>query len=181
MAPFPRFGGRFEVKPARSGGQTPHLPAEGLAAPSLKEFFRQLPKQDYVVENPERICCKCAVHWLFDGITRMDQTELFVETVRASQNVPADARSHADEARGVRESCFEESYIKFLNEQIRSNPDGSEWTEILRRRREDLRPFCDVPLVSGHVRSGRFDTWIIIEPKSQAVVHWEHLEFEPTA
>jgi hypothetical protein len=111
----------------------------------------------------------------------MNQTELFIEIVRASQDVPADVRSHADGARGVKESCFDESYIEFLDEQIQFNSRGLEWTEILRRRRESLRLFCGVPLISGHIRSGRFDSWVMIDPKSRAVVHWEEIEFDPNA
>ena len=109
----------------------------------------------------------------------MKPAELFIEAVRGSQDLPADVRSHAGEAQGVEESCFDDSYIQFLDEQIRLSPRGPEWTAILRRRREGLRSFCDVPLVSGHIRSGRFDTWIKIDPKTRTVVFWEQLEYEP--
>ena len=111
----------------------------------------------------------------------MKPDELFIEAVRGCQDLPADVRSHVADARGVEESCFDESYIQFLDEQIHLSPRGPEWTAILRRRREGLHSFCSVPLVSGHIRVGLFDTWIKIDPKTRAVVFWEQLEYEPVA
>lgn len=111
----------------------------------------------------------------------MDHFELFSQAVRDCQELPADVRAHVAKARGVKESCFDESYIEFLDEQIRLNPRGPEWTEILRRRREGLRAFCYVPLLSGHIRVGRFDTWVKVDPKRRAVVFWEQLEYDIVA
>lgn len=71
-----------------------------------------------------------------------------------------------------------ESYIEFLDEQIGLSPRGPEWTEILRRRRDGLRSFCRVPLVSGRIRVGRFDTWIKVDPERRSVVFWEQLEYD---
>lgn len=117
----------------------------------------------------------------FGDFTPMKPADIFMEAVRTCQDLPADVRSHAGEARGVEESCFDASYIQFLDEQIQLSPRGPEWTAILRRRREGLRSFCGVPLISGHVRSGRFDTWVKIDPKTGAVVFWEQLEYEQAA
>lgn len=111
----------------------------------------------------------------------MQQSELFTQAVRDCRDLPADVRAHAHEARGVEESLFDESYIEFLDEQIRLSPRGPEWTEILRRRREGLCGFCRVRLVSGHIRVGRFDTWVKVDPKRQAVVFWEQLEYDDVA
>ena len=107
----------------------------------------------------------------------MEQSELFIQVVRDCHELPADVRTHAGESRDVEVSCFDESYIEFLDTQIRLSPRGPEWTEILRRRREGLRSFCGVPLVSGHIRVGRFDTWVKVDPKHRAVVFWEQLEY----
>jgi hypothetical protein len=111
----------------------------------------------------------------------MEHSELFSQAVRDCQELPPDVRSHATEARGVEESSFDESYIEFLDEQIRLGPRGPEWTDILRRRREGLRPFCRVPLVSGHIRVGRFDTWVKVDPKRRAVVFWEQIKYDTVA
>ena len=111
----------------------------------------------------------------------MKSVELFIEVVRGCQDLPAEVRSCAADARGVEEACFDETYIQFLDEQIHLSPRGPEWTEILRRRREGLRSFCSVPLVSGHIRVGRFDTWVKIDPNTRAVVFWERLECEPNS
>jgi hypothetical protein len=108
----------------------------------------------------------------------MEHSELFSQAVRDCRELPVDVRTHVAEARGVEESCFDESYIAFLDEQIHLSPRGPEWTEILRRRREGLRSFCGVPLLSGHIRVGRFDTWVKVDPKSRAVVFREQLEYD---
>src|SRR5258708_5851843 len=106
----------------------------------------------------------------------MEHFEVFSHAIRDCEELPADVRSHASEARAVEESCFDETYIEFLDTQIRLSPRGPEWTEILRRRREALRSYCRVPLLSGHVRVGRFDTWVKVDPRRRAVVFWEQLE-----
>ena len=111
----------------------------------------------------------------------MKPSELFVEVVRNSDKLPQAVRLQAHEARGVEESRFDKSYIEFLDEQIRFSPRGPEWTEILRRRRNGLHLYCDVPLVSGHIRTGRFDTWVKIDPKTRAVIFWEQLEYDNVA
>lgn len=108
----------------------------------------------------------------------MEHFGLFSQAVCDCQGLPADVRAHSAEARGIEESSFDESYIAFLDEQIRLSSRGPEWTEILRRRREGLRSFCGVPLVSGHIRVGQLDTWIKVDPKRRAVVFWEQLEYD---
>jgi hypothetical protein len=110
----------------------------------------------------------------------MESTKLFIEVVRASHDLPMEVRSLANEARGVEESSFDDSYIQFLDEQIRLEARGPKWTAILRRRRKGLSSFCGVLLVSGHIRSGRFDTWIKIDPKNGVVVYWEQLGCDPS-
>lgn len=101
--------------------------------------------------------------------------EIFIEAVRASQELPADVRSHAAHASGVEESCFDDTYLQFLDEQIHLSPRGREWTAILRRRRDGLRPFCGVTLLSGRIRVGACDTWVKVDPQRRAVVFWEQL------
>src|ERR1700674_5396052 len=64
----------------------------------------------------------------------MRHFEIFTDVVRGCQDLPTDVRTHAHEARGVGQTCFDGSYIEFLDTQIRLSPRGPEWTEILRRR-----------------------------------------------
>ncbi len=107
----------------------------------------------------------------------MQPLELFLEVVRSSKELPADVRLHVDEASGVGETCFDESYIAFLDEQIQLSPRGPEWAEILKRRREILLPFCNITLVSGQIRSGGFIHLIKIDPKTKTIVNWEQAEY----
>ena len=49
------------------------------------------------------------------------------------------------------------------------------------RRRDGLRQFCRIPLVSGHARVGRFDTWVKVDLRRRVVVFWEQLDYETGA
>jgi hypothetical protein len=106
-------------------------------------------------------------------------TELFIEVVRNSNELPSEVRLHAHEAQAVEESRFDESYIEFLDEQIQINARGPKWAERLRRRREGLHAFCHVTLLSGHIVSGQYDTWIKVDPKKKVVVFWERYDDTP--
>jgi hypothetical protein len=99
--------------------------------------------------------------------------DLFVEVLSAAADPPEALRSHAHEVSGCEESAFDESYLEFLDEQIRLGPRGPEWTERLERRRAGLEPFCGVRMVSGHVRAGTSGYTVYIDPRSRAVVYWE--------
>jgi hypothetical protein len=99
---------------------------------------------------------------------------LFNEVVRAADDLPAELR--AGELTDCRESCFDETYVEFLDEQIELSPRGPEWTERLTTRRKGLAPFCRVRLICGHVRAGTTGYTVYIEPQSRCVVYWEEYQ-----
>jgi hypothetical protein len=111
----------------------------------------------------------------------MNSKALFIETVRATEGLPASLREHADDIQNVRESRFDDSYIEFLDTQIRLSPRGPEWTERLKRRRAALLPFCDVTLLRGRVRVGQKEFTVQIDPRSKAVIHWEQYDYDDVA
>ena len=45
----------------------------------------------------------------------MNSKNLFAEAVRAMASLPASLREHAEEATGLKEHRFDESYIEFLD------------------------------------------------------------------
>lgn len=104
---------------------------------------------------------------------RRGAKDLFVEVLRGANGLPEELRSRASDVRGGEDSCFDESYIAFLDEQIQLSPRGPEWTERLKRRRTGLAPFCGVRLIDGHVRVGASDFWVKIDPRTRQVVYWE--------
>ena len=106
---------------------------------------------------------------------------LFVEAVRATKDLPTLLCEHAGEVKALEESRFDESYIEFLDTQIRLSPRGPEWTERLKHRRADLLPFCDATLLRGRVRVSEVDFTVEIDPKTRAVIHWEQYEFDHVA
>lgn len=101
---------------------------------------------------------------------------LFVEAVHRASDLPARLREHAGDVTGLEEHHFDQSYIEFLDTQIRLSPRGPEWTERLKRRRAALLPFCDVTLLRGRVLIDTADFTVEIDPEDRAVIHWEEYE-----
>ena len=111
----------------------------------------------------------------------MSSKQLFIEAVRATTSLPAPLRENAGDVTALEEHCFDESYIEFLDAQIRLGPRGPEWTARLIRRRAALLPFCGVTLLRGRVQVGDADFTVEIDPKIRAVVHWEEYEYDHAA
>jgi len=61
----------------------------------------------------------------------MNSKDLFAETVRAMESLPASLRDHADQVTALEEHRFDESYIAFLDTQIRLISRGPDWTESI--------------------------------------------------
>jgi hypothetical protein len=106
---------------------------------------------------------------------------LFVETVRAAVDLPAQLRDHASDVSGLEEHRFDKSYIEFLDTQIRLSPRGPDWTEHLKRRRAALLPFCGVTLLRGRVQVGDAVFTVEIDPVARTLIHWEEHEYDPAA
>jgi len=77
----------------------------------------------------------------------------------------------------LEEHRFDESYIEFLDTQIRLNPRGPGWTERLKHRRAALLSFTGATLLRGRVQVGKVDFTVEIHPESKVVIHWE--EYAP--
>jgi hypothetical protein len=103
----------------------------------------------------------------------MSLKTLFLEAVSAAKDLPETLREHAAEVSGLEEHRFDKTYIEFLDEQIGLSPRGPEWTEILKRKRTALLPYCDVTLVCGYVQDDTHDYFVEIDPSTKTVIHWE--------
>jgi hypothetical protein len=99
----------------------------------------------------------------------------FLRAVQLSE-LPSEVRASANQATAVEEHQFGQSYIDFLDEQIRLSPRGPLWTERLKARREHLLPFRDRVLLRGSVAVGKDSYTIEVDPKSVVVIHWERYE-----
>jgi len=107
----------------------------------------------------------------------MKLAELFIEVVQGCEKLPAEVRAHAAEARAVEESEFDESYIEFLDTQIRLSPRGPDWTARLQQRRQALNPFCGVRLIHGVVPLSGKHFSIYISSEGKVVVHSEEYDY----
>lgn len=76
----------------------------------------------------------------------------------------------------IEEHCFDQTYIDFLDTQIRLSPRGPEWTERLRRRRQDLLPLTGRRLLRGTLQQGTDDYTVEVDPEAASVVYWERYE-----
>lgn len=96
-------------------------------------------------------------------------------------SLPALLREHASGVTALEEHRFDESYIEFLDTQIRLSPRGPEWTARLIRRRGALLPYCGVELLRGRVQVGDVDFTVEIDPTTRSVIHWEKYGYDPAS
>jgi hypothetical protein len=76
----------------------------------------------------------------------------------------------------LEEHRFDESYIEFLDTQIRLNARGNDWTDRLKQRRKALAPFLNLMLIRGKVNAGGKMFTVEIDPRGPRVVYWEQYE-----
>ena len=111
----------------------------------------------------------------------MDSKTLLIDAVRTRADLPASLREHVTEVTAVEEHRFDQTYIKFLDEQIRLSPRGPEWTERFLRRRAALSPFCGVTLVRGRIRVADTDYTVEVDLETRSLIHWEEYKIEVDA
>jgi hypothetical protein len=89
--------------------------------------------------------------------------------------LPLEVREAARQS-AVEEHAFDQSYISFLDTQIRLSPRGPEWTNRLKKRREGLLSFTGRQLLRGTIQVGNDDYTVEVDPQSRTVVYWERYE-----
>ena len=113
------------------------------------------------------------------GLLTVNHLETFIKAVSNCDALPACVRDSAssDSASSVTEirtSSFDVTYLEFLDEQIKLNARGDEWSRHLRARRSGLADWCDIPLINGKISLENDFYTIKVDPKMQSVVYWEH-------
>jgi hypothetical protein len=107
----------------------------------------------------------------------MPSKDIFVSAIQADESLPFELRDKAIGVTNLEERKFDSSYIEFLDGQIALGPRGPEWTEILKRRKEALLPYCDRITWSGNIAGFT----VRIDPEKQTVILWEQHEPETKA
>jgi hypothetical protein len=102
-----------------------------------------------------------------------ERKQILVEAVRKSADIPPDVRGCAENAQSVQEHSFDQSYLEFLDEQIRLCPRGPEWNERLLKRRRELARYCDRVLIRGRITIRADDYAVEVDPNTGEVVHLE--------
>lgn len=108
----------------------------------------------------------------------MDLTDLFINVVSKSADVPPRLAADAVHVRGCEERLQDDSYLEFLDTQIRQGARGPEWKERLVRRRAGLSPYSGKALICGSVRSAAADYTVYVDPRRRSVVFWEEYELD---
>lgn len=73
----------------------------------------------------------------------------------------------------LQRSTFDETYLRFLDEQIGLNARGDEWSARLSERRRALTGWHDHPLVVARAKLGETEWWFKIDLASRQLVHSE--------
>jgi hypothetical protein len=107
-----------------------------------------------------------------------DDISKFSQIVMASHDLPPWVRDAIQSVDGVEEHILDQSYLRFLEEQIDLAPRGPEWTNVLEKRREALSNYCGKPLLSGIISSAQKRCYIRTDPESKSVVYWDAYELE---
>jgi len=102
---------------------------------------------------------------------------VFSEAVLGCADLPQIGKDQVHHARHIEEHTFDSTYIDFLDEQIRLNARGDEWSNRLRHRRLQMAPFTDQRLISGRISIPEGDLSIEVEPSTSRVVHWEEYSY----
>jgi hypothetical protein len=103
----------------------------------------------------------------------IDQKMVFVEAVRSAADIPIAVQEYAGDVDELRQTIMDESYLAFLDEQIRLCPRGEEWNAVLKKRRQMLTGFVGKVLMDGIVRASGKTVFIKIDPEGKRVLYWE--------
>jgi hypothetical protein len=68
---------------------------------------------------------------------------------------------------------FDASYIAFLDDQIKREPRGKTWTDVLKRRREALAPYVNVLLRNYAIYWDNIYAWLRVKCDIPEIIYWE--------
>ncbi len=105
----------------------------------------------------------------------MNAKDTFLRAVERCHELPQAVREAARES-AVEQHSFDQSYIAFLDDQIRRSPRGPEWTRRLKERREGLLRFTGRQLLRSSLQVGSDDYTVEVDPEVEGVVYWERYE-----
>jgi hypothetical protein len=71
------------------------------------------------------------------------------------------------------ERIVKPDYFDFLREQIRLEPRGPEWGQVLKKRLADLEPFVDKKLIRVMFHSKPHVAILEVNPETSEVIHIE--------
>lgn len=89
--------------------------------------------------------------------------------------MPSDAVAALSTSGRVEEKSFDESYLRFLDEQIAAKARGPEWDDLYAARRRNLAEYADVSLIDVSATSEAVHYWVKIDSESETVIHWERI------
>ncbi len=108
-----------------------------------------------------------------EQVTGYELVNLLRLAIRGEEGVPDDFKSEEAEIENAETTTSDSSYLEFLREQIRLEPRGPDWSQVLSRRLRNLEPYVGHPLIDFNLitPSGRYHLKVNLE--TLKVVHWE--------
>ena len=105
----------------------------------------------------------------------MEADDLLTEVIAKTSELEALHSCHFDVS-DCRPCCIDDSYINFLDEQIRLGARGEAWTARLSRRRTGLAPHRGVQLLSYSIHSDASDFTVYVDPHKRSLAFWEEYQ-----
>ena len=96
-------------------------------------------------------------------------------TLIKDADLPTSVQSALEQTDDVKYKAFDESYLSFLDRQIRNKVRGPEWNRLYTARRKNLGDYAGKKLLNASVVTGSVSYSIYFEPMEGKLVHWECL------
>ena len=106
----------------------------------------------------------------------MSDIDTVISAIEGCTDLPAEVRALGCEANSIEPATFDKTYIEFLDEQILLNARGTEWTQMLIKRRRNLAGYVEAQLLNATLKINGTEYRFKISPASGQVVHWESVK-----
>ncbi len=102
-----------------------------------------------------------------------DPKTIFIETIRSNADIPVEVKGCAGDVSELHQKVLDQSYLDFLDEQIRLCPRGEEWNKVLKKRKQALTGFVGKVVMTGLVKAPGKQVNVKIDPEERRVLYWE--------
>jgi len=99
--------------------------------------------------------------------------KIFARAAHQTPDLPTWVHENVGAVKDLKQKVLDRTYLEFLDEQIKLEARGPEWSRVLQKRRAALDGYCGKNLLSGTVSLGNQFCFIKIDLKSGKTLYWE--------